>query len=67
MELNIEVLQNNVWPSFDELKLTIPAPLQSAVDAFSMYYKNKNGSRKLEWLYGQGDVEIVTNGLSKKF
>jgi hypothetical protein len=66
-DMAMEILQSNIWPNLEGLNCTLPKPLQAAVSSFEVYYKNKNSNRKLEWLFSQGNVEIITLYAPKKY
>lgn len=66
-EMSMEILQSNIWPNLEGLQCNLPQPLQSAVSNFEIYYKTKNSNRKLEWLFSQGNVELVTLYSPKKY
>ena len=51
----------------EELSCNIPKELKSCHSAFERYYKTKNQSRKLTWLYCNGTVELYMTYTQKKF
>ena len=45
----------------------IPASIQTCQDRFTLFYKNKNTSKKLTWLYANGQVELHMLHTAKKY
>lgn len=62
-----EILTNGNWPVDVRPTCSIPASLKQCISEFEMYYKNKNQSRNLTWLYHNGQVELQTTFTQKKF
>lgn len=65
--MSMEILQSNIWPNLEGLNCNLPSIMQNAVSSFELYYKNKNSNRKLEWLFSQGNVELITLYSQKKY
>ncbi|KAG8161852.1 hypothetical protein KVR01_008839 [Diaporthe batatas] len=49
VDLNVSVLSQAAWPSYDDVKLLIPEEVAEKIDQYDAFYKNKHTGRKLFW------------------
>ena len=47
--------------------MTLPRELKQCQEKFELWYRNKNTSRTMSWLYSYGSVEMFTNHTSKRY
>jgi len=48
-DLNVSVLQTGMWPTYPELKLTLPSVMQDSLNVFEAFYLSKHNGRRLHW------------------
>lgn len=49
VDLNVSVLSQAAWPSYDDVKMLIPEEVAEKIDQYDAFYKNKHTGRKLFW------------------
>ena len=59
IEMNAIILSAQFWPSFREEKITLPAQLQSSLDAYTQQYEMLKGNRTLVWKPHLGGLDCV--------
>lgn len=52
------MLRNGVWPSYPTVNLILPSAMADITKRFEAFYNRKYNSRKLTWLYSEGEVQI---------
>ena len=57
--MNAIILSAQFWPSFREEKITLPAQLQSSLDAYTQQYEMLKGNRTLVWKPHLGGLDCV--------
>ena len=67
VEFNIEVLTNGTWPQMHEPPCNLPRELKACTEKFTMWYKNANSNKQLNWLYSNGQVELIVQYTPKKY
>ena len=45
----------------------LPRELKACTEKFTMWYKNQNSNKQLNWLYSNGSVELIVLYTPKKY
>ena len=45
----------------------MPRELKACTEKFTMWYKNQNSNKQLNWLYSNGSVELIVMYTPKKY
>ncbi|SPO02943.1 related to cullin homolog 4A [Cephalotrichum gorgonifer] len=51
-DLQVTVLSSAAWPSYPDVRLTLPPVVSEPVERFDKYYKDKHSGRILTWKHG---------------
>lgn len=58
VDLSVNVLSAAAWPTYPDVKVRVPAHIQSAIDSFELHYKSKHSGRKLEWKHALAHCQM---------
>ena len=67
MQIITKVLSSGMWPELKTFPCTIPDELKKGSQRFEDFYKNQYGQRNMNWVLSQGNVDIQTTYLPKKY
>ena len=59
VDFSIEILTNGTWPTDQSPACNLPRQLLQCTESFKAFYMQKHSSRRLEWLFHYGQVEMT--------
>lgn len=60
-EFAVQVLTTGWWPSFRDVKLTVPPVLRACQHVFETYYAARTSNRRLAWCFSLGSANVRAN------
>ncbi|KAK7737796.1 hypothetical protein SLS53_006416 [Cytospora paraplurivora] len=64
VELSVSVLSQAAWPTYPDVRMSIPEEVAKKIDQYDAFYKNKHTGRKLIWKHNL--AQCVVNGYFDK-
>lgn len=58
VELSVQVLTSNTWPTYPPSDAVLPPQLARFQDAFLRFYNGKHSGRRLAWVHGLGSTVL---------
>lgn len=55
-EFDVRVLSQNHWPAYEELSVSLPPEMTSALERYETFYESKYRARSLHWCHALGSV-----------